>query len=483
MSLVGVLSGCVSNAPMALNQPGLPKENSLQAGQPIQLPPPDKSVKGNFTPINITPFTQFSDGWSTGDFAEIEKGLSGMYTRLIVSSNLATIQGNSADQEIALPYEIRSGLARFIVGKDYSLNLTAKVTAGSGGGLYKATVPLMTITHQSNWSVGEQFTRVVYHSVNAFPLFLINRNGTAVSSTVEFNLRGADEYSSRVAGAALQIAVGVAQTMAAQPSVITSLTSQAAKNKADALDKAVGQVFSKGIDEQHWTDRDMREWRPGAKKGAVIQLRIPQREGTFNVVNEKETYLVGNWILTFDYPRPSIFVDWYVCKKESGIRCQESFDKALPVIHKDLRAPSVLSYSLIDSIGGAKAIGTIGAYIQQQPWFTTAQAEMIASGDLNDPKSQSAATGFCRNIRNLVTSLNLNDTDADIVVWAVWKGIPTTPKMALDTIANNPDCRASIEPIELDKGNKLIVLVKPTHQKEAVAAPKPKTGSREQLSR
>jgi hypothetical protein len=37
---------------------------------------------------------------------------------------------------------------------------------------------------------------------------------------------------------------------------------------------------------------------------------------------------------------------------------------------------------------------------------------------------ESAANNLCRRVRNEITSLGLNGFDADIVLWAVWTGMP-----------------------------------------------------------
>jgi len=51
-------------------------------------------------------------------------------------------------------------------------------------------------------------------------------------------------------------------------------------------------------------------WTNDLTKGAVLTVEIPKSETDWE---SKETYTVGDWVLTFDYPRPSVFVDWYYC--------------------------------------------------------------------------------------------------------------------------------------------------------------------------
>lgn len=422
----------------------------------------DETPPSEFPPVNLTPLSQFEDQWdkkraSGHDFA-------GSYTRLVVSSVLyanesakktATTKASDArkkadtagkfessadggaqtdDVPSILPYKPRWWLVRAIVGREFAVNLSAKINVGS----YETTVPLATIGHQSN-SEGEIWTREVHHDKVNFPLFLVKEDGAASTPVIKLTVQGSKAYSSRGAGAALQVALGVARATAQPLSVVTKLSEQSTKDGARAVDDAISKLFTSGITEEHWSDRDLRYWRMGDKdgvQGAKVKFFVPEDETSW----DSKLKRVGEWIVSFDFPRPSIFSDWRMCGSAKLPRCKTSRAAAEIAVYEGLNPSQVLNYELVRTNQG---LATIRAYLAQQEWYVAAQVPLS-----KDPKTaKDAASTLCRQVRNEIVGLGLNGFDADIVVWAIWKGMPLPPE-GKSAFTDSTDCNDSIALIE-----------------------------------
>lgn len=403
-----ILSGCAGldpqqhntllAAPVALAAPvvaPLPVSSNAQSN------PGTGSGGQSAVAVNLTPFSGYRDNWNTLKGQGVD--FSGAYTRLSISNQLAKDEvGVAAD---AKRYSPRNAAKRAIVGLDFSMNLTAKVTVGA----FESTVPLATVSHQSD-AKGEHWSRVIHHSLNNFPLFLVRSDGSSSTPVIKISVKGANSYSSRAAAAGVQAALGVARASGQAASVITRLSEQSTKDKARSIDEAISRLFASGIEEEHWTDRDLRLWGTdkGIAKGVVVDFNIPTADDDWN----SAPMAVGSWTLTFDYPRPSIFSDWRVCGADTLPRCAKNRGDAEKNVRAELDASEVLNYALVSSSGG---LGTIRAFLAQQDWYLA-----LASQAPGKP----TASAFCSRIRNEIVSLGLNAFDAHVVVWAVSKGMP-----------------------------------------------------------
>lgn len=382
--------------------------------------------------VNLTPFSTYNDEWVNNkpDGASF----SNAYTRLLIFSALPADGENNNNTNI-LPYVGRPWLVRALIGKDFSVNLTANVTVGA----FESTIPLATIGHQSN-SDGEKWNRVIHHSKSNFPLFLVKTDGSASVPVIKLSVNGTKSYTSRGAAAALQIALGIARTTGEAPSVITQLSEQSTKDKARAIDDAISKLFSSGITEEHWTDRDLRTWsiNNNQPRGVVVNFRIPSDEDDWN-----STLLdVGNWTITFDYPRPSIFSDWRICSTNTLPRCTINRSSAEKNITKEIDAGQVLNYKLIN---GNQELDTIRAFLSQQDWYISAQVGLVSK----DKKIvQETAANMCRRITNEITGLGLNGFDASIVLWSVVNGMPLPTDIDFKKIK---ECNTSLSFIDKNR--------------------------------
>jgi len=411
LTLLILLTGCSSTSQQASYQGAeySAVAQVVDAAAVPTAPAPASTVKEK--PLNLTPLSGFDDDW--GYEGAAGENFSDSYTRLLILSDIPAYRHGEGDAGDSLPvmgYEKRGWLSRFLVGRDFSINLTANVTVGG----FESTIPLATVGHVSD-SNGEQWNRVIHHSKANFPLFLVKADGSASVPIVKLTVNGTQSYTSRGAAAAVQVALGVARASAGPASVITRLSEQATKDKARAIDDAISRLFSSGVTEEHWTDRDLRFWRVtsnNAPQGVKVSFSIPDDTTDWN----SKSSPVGSWIITFDHPRPSIFSDWRVCSTSNFPRCATSRQAALKNIHKEIDVSQVLNYKLTSDPQG---LGSIKAFISQQDWYTSAQLSFV-----NPSAKSAAADAFCRRILNEVGGLGLNGTDARIVLWSVVKGLP-----------------------------------------------------------
>jgi hypothetical protein len=249
-------------------------------------------------------------------------------------------------------------------------------------------------------------------------------------------MHGSLSYASRGAASALQVVFGVANAVSPGSTVATTLTSQASKDRATALDSAISKLFGTDVKEEHTTTPDFKLWNEsdGQPNGINVTLNIPSHESWSDSENKKdaehEKNKIGVWTITFDYPRPSIFSDWRICGTTNDkVRCKTNKDEAQKQILSEIHASDVLNYNLLND---GQRSSTIRSYLAQQEWFVQAQTKLVAANSNQNATQtiakatliKNAASQMCRNISNSITGLNLNGFDADIVVWAVLHGLP-----------------------------------------------------------
>ena len=442
---VGLLAaGCSAMLPQPVetSAPPLPRTTALPpeiVGQAQGETPsnPYRSGGGEHVAptryINVTPFTQM--GWSGSDARGYR--FSDAYTRLVVDSSIANqdSHGNAREgepQPEPLTYQGRSALARFFDNKHYTANLSVKVNTEN----FTATVPLVTIDHVSD-SSGEKYNRVVYHRAEAFPLFLVKPYGGNGVVSVRVALKVSSDVQSTVAAKAIQLVETTASAVSPQSKVITTLSQQATKNLSDAVDNAVSQLFGMSLDEEQWSDRDIRYW--GRKQGVTITLRIPRSEDQWQGPESGKDwsgkspdgdslYTIGTWTIMFDDPRPSIFSDRGFCG--SGEREQaDCWPRRDYISH--IAPAEVLSFQLLNS---GSNLGTVKSYLSQLDWFTQA-VSVLSKKAGDDDVSQ-----FCRRIKNAITDLGLNSFDAAVVTDAVRRGMPLPKGVSASMKKQAADC-------------------------------------------
>jgi|GEM_PF-2873109 len=416
---------------VALSPPPPPSSQASASKQaePVNVPPSPM-------PIKVTPLTTFYNA-STAR----ENYFRNSYTRILVTS---TLDGDAKDAKPGangekvdiLPYNTRIFLRRLFWGFKRDINLTVKIKIGE----YESTSPLITLSQQSNRE-GEFWSRSVSHKLLDYPLFLVKEDGGASVPDIRISLAGSKNYESNMAGIALQVATTAIQQVNPTTKVLTKLTEQSTKDTARAIDGAIGKLFSNGIKEEHISDCDLRTW--DNKSGVRIELNIPvEDDGNW----DSKLHSVGTWTINFDEPRPSIFSDRRICK--DGNLCSADRTAALKKVYEEINPGQVLNYALVKSGNG---LGTIRAYILQQKWFVASLtafkdpatgADAAKKAELQTANEKNAET-LCRNIYDEITGLGLNGDDANIVIWAILKGLPEAAIIDSKAVDGADTCKAA----------------------------------------
>jgi hypothetical protein len=335
------------------------------------------------TNYSITPFSLIGE---TGDPIAIP---ADTYTRL-------EITGDPAKVERVVPYIKRKIFWRLTVGKRYTTNATLKAKAGR----FVATVPLLTMDHESSSKKGESFTRGAARTSFDYPLFLVRGDGAADIGSFDFEVNASDGTTANAASLALNVAEGFLKTVAPSSGLLTTLTEDQNRNVAGALDNAVSQLFSSSVSERQSFDISLK-----AGKTYTIEVVGPGTEGSLRNIEKR----VGKWTVSFATPRPSIFSDVLICPT-SGSKplCKGDFSAARSAAVEDARTRpmSVLDFKLFE---GEQQLGTIASYLRQQTWWT----DSVTAAQ--DAKAPAKLPELCRKIRAAIVSIGLNDLDGRIV--------------------------------------------------------------------
>jgi hypothetical protein len=373
------------------------------------------------SPVRLTPATSLA--------LEDNKIIipAGSYTRLSISSvtGSQTSQGAHNDNTVIYPYRTRSAIERFFVGKRHSASLSVTVDVGN----FVATVPLVTVSHDSTRGGGENFNRVIRHEALDFPLFLVRGDGTSDIASASFLLKGSDSTESSISGIALSAVLAATKAVAGPPALMTTLSSASAKTLATSVDNSISKLFAMALSEQQILDQPVRQWRP-----ATVTLRLPRREGNWNALNKDAAnnqnatedalayWPIGTWTVTFDKPRISAFLPITItCPTpavasdgkpgNTGLECNAAYDAAAKAAASAMasRYDDILSFALL---ADGNTTSELRAYLKQLDWWVGA-VNALHAGDGD------GAAAFCRQVRAATTRLGFNAPDSFIIIRAI----------------------------------------------------------------
>ncbi len=397
--------------------------------------------------IRLTPLT----GRVETAFTDPDLRFSGAYTRLLIlsrgtrdlkyhvpdSCDLAPGSEGAATsgamQASFLPYNDRGWLDRLFNSRHYAVNFTASMTVGD----FQATVPLATLDHVSDMKEGEKFARLVNHSAQNFPLFLVKADGSNAIASLKSEVRASDQFTGSSTAIAVQAATNLVSVVAPASKVLTTLTAQKTKDAASGLDAALTALLQRSLTEDQVFENDIRRW---GSAGVCLEFFLPHSESDFPRT-DGDLQTVGRWKVVFEYPRPSIFADVQICNpppdSKGGPWCQATFEAAAHEAQKAaLRRPAqVLEFELLQ---GQKDVGTVIGYLQQQSWWTKSIQDLAASGS-SEAQLAASTAAFCKSIKEAVAHLQLNEVDGGIVTAAVRDGT-TLPGKVSDVMKSVSAC-------------------------------------------
>jgi hypothetical protein len=319
------------------------------------------------------------------------------------------------------PYKKRSGIERFFVGKHHSETLSVKVESGD----FVATVPLLSLSHDSTKAGGEQFNRTIYHVAQKYPLFLVRGTGAGDIARATITVSGSDTTESSAATTALSAVMTATGLLASPPALLTKLSAQSNRAVATSIDSAINGLMATKLDEVQVVDGPVRDWLP-----VTIDLRLPRKEGKWNAhslarkaqeqgnggadqlrLNDLDYMPVGKWTIAFSAPRVSAFsVQSVTCPAtDCAASLQAAQNKAKNEITQQLG--DVLHFPVIAN--GDQPV-TLGAYLRQLKWWT-AQVGNLKAG----ATGAAAADQFCRNVRSALSEIGFNTFDGYMALAAL----------------------------------------------------------------
>lgn len=360
------------------------------------------------SPRDVTPMTIYADSYKHTSKVRF----SGAYTRIVITSNLE----ETSDSDRQMKYVGESWLKNYVIAQQYDINLSTKVKVGE----YEETIPLVTLS-RTNDKNGDTWLRDLTRDRRSFPWFLVHEGADASVPRVTVEFNGSKTIGSGMAGNALQIALAGIKMVAPEASVVTTLSTNTAKDKAAAIDQILGKLFSNKLSERHTSDRDLTKWAPDV--GLSVEVSIPIKDAEWS----GDLKSIGGWTIGFAAPRASIFSDWSVCAEDNDeTRCRRKLEDAAVKVRDQTDVGTVLSHPLIKTSAGNLSIKD---YLLQQSWFSAAESSMI--GDANsDPWH---AEGLCKSTADAMMRLGLNVYDARLVVQSVIKGLRHNRKVSPDS--------------------------------------------------
>jgi hypothetical protein len=322
------------------------------------------------------------------------------------------------DSAPSMGYTATGIFSRYFVQPQSSITLSANLSAGA----FVATVPLLALSHAGGRN-GDAWNRTIYSRAEDFQWFLVRRDGSNSVLSAKFTLSATKSIQFQGAVTGLNVAVSLARQLAPQGTLLTELTANTAKTRADALDKTISSLFAMTIAEVHAVDLDFREWHE--KSGVTLNVSVPSDSAINGDVSA-----IGSWSLTLEAPRPSIFADVRICPASESSSCTGDIASAKTEVIAEVRAADVLSFSVIPLAPPNTALGSIATYVSQHDGFSTGIASIAAE---KDAKTGTAATDslasdqLCKNILQWTSALGFSSLDQDITLWAVATGMPSIP--------------------------------------------------------
>lgn len=350
------------------------------------------------------PFTAFASITATDQGIAIDDN---HYTNLEITRTPLAIDANTK----YLSYAKRDLIWRLGIAKKYSFTVTLKADAAK----FSATVPLMTREYESSRKKGENFSRAIEYDNLGQPLFLIGSDPKTSVASFKLSVNVSSDTSSDVVARSLALLTRAMKTVSPTSAVLTTLSEDGNKNLAEALDNAIGSIYSTSVKESLDFDISLKA---GKKYKVEIFGPIYEVNETFHSVK------LGEWMIAFSPGRPSIFST----KTERSQVLTEARGKYA----------NILSFELLNNLG---AYGSIASYLKQQDWWA---GEMTKLADGNAGTATANQIAFCRKVRASIATLGLNDIDGRLVAEAVTHSeyVPPATTAGFDS---QIDCRVQAQ--------------------------------------
>jgi hypothetical protein len=365
--------------------------------------------------IDVTPYLNFVSYWPVPKNRRIDPMsrtvLQGAYMRLFAVSDKRLFavgdmthdnaeadktEGQARPNPFAYEGRKRNLLERLIHGESKSAVLVANVSIRNPNSQinHQTTMPLLTITHDSNSDVGEAFLTDVTDSMINTPYFKVGPSSTI---STQFEIKTSKTITSKVVRLVLESINTLASVASPTSPLVTKLNKDSVNNRA--VGDVIGRLFSETVSETIRSERTINDWKPGSH--FQVYLDNIMRE----MFDSKQVNQLGTWTVQLAPPRPSMFSDVeYYCLED--LECGDSVRKAA---FENLSASSVLNFQVATNV-------SLGDYLLGEDWFV--------EGVTNFPSESGQRLAFCKKIVNALEKLGLNRDDSLAGLWASVNGLP-----------------------------------------------------------
>lgn len=356
-------------------------------------------------------------------------GFSDLYSRFILISGDERIgAGPSDDMTTYRNYRAeRPGwLARIFTERERSIVAVAKISLLNPS--LEMTVPLYSVSYNSGGKGGEAWATAMTASYVRSPLFRVTANSRfAVDvSTDTSNATQSSGFSTAIT--ALTSAV---QLVAPEAGLLTTLSKDSTRDRANALDSAISKLLSYSVSEHIEFGRMINTWQPGAAirfDGCAPFVRVeapddsaataqPVDPGSPNCANDldldgQKNHYVGNWRLVLTCPQFSVFSPRTICKSRG-----EFEDIATPSARSDIGMK--IAGAVQDSLVLEEPLGenaTVRSLIRGSDFFTA----FIAAQNRDAEKYGM----FCASTMDVLRQAGLTGLDSALGLRATLRLMP-----------------------------------------------------------
>ncbi len=423
------LGACASpSAPEGLTE-------NLNAVQTNQVKKQATIIQGSKVGTAGLDTTRFIDVNST--LHDKSRGIiTGQYVRLLVDGgvfesmpNSGTIQEGAGDSTSIrrTKKQRRIPLARAIWGQSKSQTLVLKVEVN--GAPIKATTALFTVSNDSGRG-GESSSTSITGDTLVTPYFLAT-GGSAISTTVEF--RHAEKSKSQVLATVVKVLGEATKAINPGTKLATQLSGPAIEREAESLDKALGQLFSRTLDEATVYVEPLPRWSGAGN--LKVRLLLPEK----NDING-EMIEIGTWTVRLSNPKPSIFSDYEVCPVSSDAAvCKGTAAAAAKASFSTLDPGAVLRFPLTNQV-------SLYDHLARQAWFS--EAVSAAAGDVSAQPTKDGIRAFCSKTKTALSALPLSEYDALAGLWAMMKS-GLFGNITANAFNTTETCKADIDRMRL----------------------------------
>ena len=358
-----------------------------------------------------------------------------MYSRIAITG---VLEPSPADQikKKPLAKNFWGQVLRVLRTKTTSISLVSKATVSTIG--EPISTPLLVI-YEEEGSNGQTVNIEVIKSSMATPLMRID---AATKVALNFEFKSQSTTTSQGLKITLNVLKQATGFLAGGSQLFTTLSKDSVKEESRLMDSALNQLFAKSLSEKVLEDRGYIE-----ADDVTVHLVLDDPK------TSPLTIPIGKWTVGTTPPRPTIFSNTSIpsCAENKPAAGGQTIaegqtiaggqainDVALTTLksaYAGLTPEKVLGYQLTNQL-------KLGSYMKQQPWYTTALAELN-----NGDTELLALNKLCAKTPTELYKLGLNQYDSVAGLWALLKTAPINKNLMskLDSAETCQDIKARLK--------------------------------------